>query len=343
MQVAEVDGDFVVKYQYGRRGSTLTPGFKPAKPVPLDKAIKQFDSMVKERLARGYSQKESTGTTTIDTVSRDKSGLMPQLLNAIDENELAPLFQDSAMCMQEKQDGERVMISRMDNAIVAGNKLGLTRPLPHAVVEAIRTLPCTEVILDGELVGSRYWVFDILSLDGICHRKLDYADRYAAYVALLINRSPVIKAVKGWFTPEEKKAHFKRIKKANGEGVVFKHLHARYCPGRPNSGGSQLKYKFTESATCIVDCISDARRSVALALLDDRGMPVQVGNVTVPVNMAVPAVGTLVEVRYLYRYEAGSLFQPVLLGVRNDVAIHECTLAQIRRTKAKLSSVSEGE
>jgi bifunctional non-homologous end joining protein LigD len=340
MQVAEVEGGFIVKYQYGRRGGSLTPGVKPAAPVPLDKAVKQFESMCKERLAKGYTQAEGTGTATVEAVAREKTGLMPQLLNPIDEDALAALFQDDSVCMQQKEDGERVMVSRKDTVVTASNKLGFTRPLPQVTAEAILALPCAEVILDGELVGNQYRVFDMLSRDGDCHRKVDYVGRYAAYIAFLTNRSPAVKVVKGWFKPEEKKANFKRIKKAHGEGVVFKNIHARYCPGRPNSGGSQLKFKFTESASCIVDRVSDARRSVALVLLDENGAPVQVGNVTVPVNLAVPAVGAMVEVRYLYRYEKGSLFQPVLLGVRNDIALHECTLAQVRRIKAKSSSVS---
>jgi bifunctional non-homologous end joining protein LigD len=345
LQVAEVDGGFLVKYQYGRRGSTLMPGIKPAKPIPLGKAIKQFETMCKERLAKGYTQAKVTGTAAIETVAREKSGLMPQLLNPIDEDALAALFQDDSVCMQEKEDGERVMVSRKDAVVMASNKLGFTRPLPQAVVDAMLLLPCTEVILDGELVGNQYRVFDILSLNGACHRKAGYLGRYAAYINFLAHvSSPAIKVVRGWFKREHKRTNFERIKKANGEGVVFKKVAAPYSSGRPNSGGSQLKYKFTESATCIVDRVSDARRSVALALLDEKGARVQVGNVTVPVNRAVPDAGTLVEVRYLYRYQNGSLFQPVLLGVRKDVALHECTLSQVRRIKAKLpSDADDGE
>lgn len=56
MQVAATGGGYVVQYQYGRRGATLTPGIKPAKPVPLDQAVKQFDRMVKERIAKSYTR-----------------------------------------------------------------------------------------------------------------------------------------------------------------------------------------------------------------------------------------------------------------------------------------------
>ena len=344
MQVVAVEGGFQVNYQYGRRGSTLTPGVKPAKPVPIEKAVKQFESMCKERLGKGYTAAASSGTPAIEAVAREKSGLMPQLLNTVDESDLDPLFHDDTVCMQEKKDGERVMTRRHGNAVTASNKLGITRPLPQAVVDAILSLPCTETVLDGELIGDTYHVFDLLSLDGNCQRNHGYVGRYASYIAFLSTVShPAIKAGAAWFSEEEKRAHFARIKAASGEGVVFKDINAPYSPGRPNSGGTQLKFKFTESATCIVDRISDARRSVSLALLDERGEMIGVGSVTIPVNHGIPVEGDLVEVRYLYRYENGSLFQPVFLGQRQDIAFEECTLKQIRRIKAKSSSVSDEE
>ena len=38
--------------------------------------------------------------------------------------------------------------------------------------------------------------------------------------------------------------------------------------------------------------------------------------------------------RYLYRFENGSLFQPVLLGLRDDVLTEACTTSQVTRIKA---------
>jgi len=44
-----------------------------------------------------------------------------------------------------------------------------------------------------------------------------------------------------------------------------------------------------------------------------------VGNVTIPSNHEVPQVGDIVEVRYLYYFRGGSLYQPVYLGKRSDL------------------------
>ena len=56
-----------------------------------------------------------------------------------------------------------------------------------------------------------------------------------------------------------------------------------------------------------------------------------VGNVTVPANQNVPQLGDVVEVRYLYAAQVGgALYQPVLLGVRDDVEPTECVVAQLK-------------
>ncbi len=72
------------------------------------------------------------------------------------------------------------------------------------------------------------------------------------------------------------------------------------------------------------------KRSVELRLLNGQGWN-PVGNVTIPVNSQVPAVGQIVEIRYLYAFkESNALYQPVYLGLRKDVEIHECVLSQLK-------------
>ena len=50
------------------------------------------------------------------------------------------------------------------------------------------------------------------------------------------------------------------------------------------------------------------------------GRETRVSGRTIPANFPIPPVGALVEVRYLYCFpNGGSLFQPVYLGVRDDL------------------------
>jgi len=73
----------------------------------------------------------------------------------------------------------------------------------------------------------------------------------------------------------------------------------------------------------------NAKRSVAVAVRDGEQF-IEVGNVTIPPNQDVPAVNTVIEVRYLYAYPGGSLYQPTYLGVRDDLGVDDCVLAQLK-------------
>jgi bifunctional non-homologous end joining protein LigD len=39
---------------------------------------------------------------------------------------------------------------------------------------------------------------------------------------------------------------------------------------------------------------------------------------------------SIVEIRYLYSYPDGSLYQPVLLGTRDDIDIEVCSVKQLK-------------
>src|SRR5205814_886060 len=119
-----------------------------------------------------------------------------------------------------------------------------------------------------------------------------------------------------------------KLRGGNREGVVFKRHDAPYRAGRPASGGPWLKHKFTTSGSFIVSTINE-KRSVGLEVSDGKER-VQVGNVTVPVNKKVPKLGEIIEVRYLYAFKGGGLFQPVFLYVRDDLEAKDCVLGQLK-------------
>ena len=93
-----------------------------------------------------------------------------------------------------------------------------------------------------------------------------------------------------------------------------------------------MKFKFYATASVIVTQIN-AKRSVAVAVLDGE-QSVEVGNVTIPPNQDVPAVNAVIEVRYLYAYQGGSLYQPTYIGVRDDLRVDDCVIAQLKYKKA---------
>jgi bifunctional non-homologous end joining protein LigD len=139
-----------------------------------------------------------------------------------------------------------------------------------------------------------------------------------------------IKITKTATTQREKIALFKEMKEKNAEGVVFKRKDSLYKAGRPNSGGDHLKFKFR--ATCSViagEQRKEGKRSVEMWLYDGP-VRVNVGSVTVYPNQEMPKIGQVLEIKYLYAYKGGSLFQPVLKEFRDDVEPDECTISQLK-------------
>jgi bifunctional non-homologous end joining protein LigD len=175
-----------------------------------------------------------------------------------------------------------------------------------------------DCVLDGEQVGDNPFAFDCLELEGQDIRPKSAEDRYSTAQGVCGPTTAGIQVVKAYVTEAGKRKEFAAIKARKGEGVVFKLRSSQYKAGRPNSGGPHIKFKFTASATCEVLAQNGAKRSVSLAMEGAPGILVEVGNVTIPANFEVPKPQTLCEIRYLYFFKGGSLYQPVYLGPRPD-------------------------
>jgi bifunctional non-homologous end joining protein LigD len=184
--------------------------------------------------------------------------------------------------------------------------------------------------LDGECVGDLFCAFDLLDWHGEDLQPLHHQRRLVK-LSNLVNR-PGLRHIRLAETATDvanKERLFRHLQSEKTEGAVFKRLDALYTPGRPNSGGPQLKHKFYATCSAVVAKIND-KRSVELRLLNGMGWN-QVGNVTIPVNFQVPEVGQIVEIRYVYAFkESNALCQPVYLSPRKDIELHECVLSQLK-------------
>jgi bifunctional non-homologous end joining protein LigD len=321
LQLEPQAGGFVVNFQFGRRGSTLQSGTKTPSPTSYGKASKIYDRLVAEKKGKGYTEGETgTGYQGSDHAGRP-GGLLPQLSNPVEEHRLDELIADDRWLMQEKKDGRRMLLKKTSNDIQSVNRSGVIVPTPDTVFRTAQQIG-GDLILDDEAVGDVYWAFDLLQLEGEDLRGDGTEKRFAELAVLLDSANQgSVRLIPCATTAWEKRRLFERLKAERAEGVVFKRKDAAYVTGRPASGGDHLKFKFTATATCRVLHLNEGKRSVALAVYQDPGAGfVEIGNVTIPVNCRIPAAGALVEVRYLYAYVDGSLYQPVYLGERNDVA-----------------------
>ena len=178
----EPKGDgFVVNFAYGRRGGTLNTGTKTPVPVPQAEATKVFDKLIASKVAKGYRPiadtnvpYQLTGQEGIDT------GVRCQLLNPIEESEVARLLTDTRHCVQEKHDGRRLMVRKRDHEITGINRRGLVVAIPEPIRAAVAMIP-GDCLIDGEAVGDTLHAFDLLEVNGRDQRQRRYLDRHSGY------------------------------------------------------------------------------------------------------------------------------------------------------------------
>jgi bifunctional non-homologous end joining protein LigD len=324
----EPAGDrFHVTFAYGRRGATLQTGSKTTKPVSRQEAEAIAAKLIASKLAKGYSPAED-GTPYHATGNEGRdSGVRPQLLNPIEECELPRLLGDSRHVLQEKHDGKRLLVRKLGKDVHGINRRGLIVALPQPVAEAALCIP-VDFLIDGEAVGDVLHAFDLLQVKGNDVRDRSYLDRFAGLLRLL-DATSAIRPVSTVVEPKDKQAMFDTLRTTGAEGVVFKDMDSRFKPGRPNSGGPHLKFKFVTTASFIVGAINQ-RRSVALVLLNG-DQRVAAGNVTIPPDHEIPEPGDTVEVRYLYAFEhSGCIYQPVYRGKRDDIDPADCHVRQLK-------------
>jgi bifunctional non-homologous end joining protein LigD len=325
VSLEERDGGYVVNFAYGRRGSTLNTGTKTSSPVYHDAARMIYDKIVKEKMAKGYISGDDS--MAYSDGSRKVTGMRPQLLNPVDDPE--PLLRDNGFYLQPKLDGKRLLILKKGEDITGINRRGIECGIPESIRVAAMALP-GDFLIDGEAVGDMLHVFDILEVGGSDIRAIPYRDRLLKLLNLLASGQQTgIQWVATISGQEPKRRVYEQLREENAEGAVFKQIGAPYSPGRPSSCGSQFKYKFVETASIIVNAIN-AKRSVQMAVWENAKL-VPCGNVTIPADQSIPQVGDMADVRYLYALRgSGSLFQPVYLGVRDDIAAAECTRDQLK-------------
>lgn len=335
----ETNGLYSVNVEYGRRGGTMVTGTKTNAPTSLTPASNIYDKIVREKMAKGYlvaARSNLAGPIPVippikSTYSVARSLVNPcVLLNAIPESEATDLLSDNDWVAQQKFDGTRLVLQNMNGVVTGFNRKGAQTTVPDSVSKAIAGIDCT---LDGELVGNVYYTFDCIRLaqPGVQRDTVDLTTpliaRLTAMRSLSFNTDSIV-VVNCAVCTADKLRLWDKLKAGNAEGIVFKGRNAPYTFGRPSSGGLYLKHKFYKTCSCVVTKINQ-QRSVGVSL-DGGGTWLEpVGNVTIPPNFNVPSLNDIVEVRYLYAFLGGSLFQPTFLGCRTDLCLADCAMNQL--------------
>jgi bifunctional non-homologous end joining protein LigD len=321
IQLEKKGRGYVVNFKYGRRGSSLKSGTKTTAPIPLEDAQKIYSKLLKEKMSGGYVEGSNTNSIAIDSPEEGKPiHCLPQLLNPIEDPD--KYIKDDNFVAQEKLDGERRIVS-FDGEITQYNRKGKAINTITDLKKSIKTF----CVLDGEMVGEIFFAFDILSFEGRDLTKIPLTERLVILGKQKFGKA--VRVVSTAISSKEKLKLFNKMKEDSKEGIVFKNKLSSYTSGRPASGGDQLKFKLYKTATFIVSNITKNKRSVGLELNNEKNERVFFGKVTIPPNYDVPKVGQMIEVRYLYAYKNGAVFQPTYLGVRNDLDPSEASTNQI--------------
>jgi bifunctional non-homologous end joining protein LigD len=324
-------GSYSVECQWGRVGSTLQTQVKISN-VELSVAEKFYTKVYNEKVGKGYIDKTTSGNGGYSPPKASSPvvpTMIPQLLNPIEESELEKYLRDDAYGAQEKKDGKHFILQISEGAVSVFNKKGKEVGYPSTWKDFAskswkgKKISCT---LDGEGIGETYHAFDLLEIGGEDKRGEGYSDRWTASNKLSFGASiQVVPLAIGY---KAKKALYDELVAGKKEGIVFKRLNASYKPGRPSSGGDMVKYKFYSTASVRVCKGREGKRSIGMEILNGKKWEF-VGNCTIPLNKDIPSSG-VVEIRYLYAYKGGSLYQPFYLGLRDDVDEDECVIGQLK-------------
>lgn len=326
---------YIVNFSYGRFGKPLKAGTKTAKPVPYEQAKRAFDKIVTEKMGKGYVPKGAPNTSVPSQTAVERVSQLPQLLTPIEEENLSEVLSGAARytLAQTKHDGERRLVFMTESELYGGNRRGLKVDLPETAKEELRNALQGEYIFDAEDMGTHLVIFDVLNWQGKDLRDMEFEDRvsYLEELEDLLNTCFHI-----WVDVpidlahmDELQALVRILEHLGEEGVVFRDPFSKYEPGRPNSGGPARKLKFYATATCQVADIHPTKRSVSLRLYDN-GDAVDVGNCTIPPNYSIPSIGALVEIKYLYAYRGGSIYQPQYKGERTDLLPEAADYQQLK-------------
>jgi bifunctional non-homologous end joining protein LigD len=351
------DGDaYTVTCEWGRRGASLQTGSKAVR-VPLAQAQKKFESLVREKTGKGYqaisddvqpaavAPPEGQGSGSKVTGKRARVGIKAQLAESIDdEGALSKFLSNDDIVAQQKLDGERVLVhvndARNGEELLVTNREGQKKSLDPKQFSGLSYLP-HGTIVDGELLGGEYWLFDVLQFAGDDVKHRGYLERFeildGEVEPALTGDIRVLPVAVG--KKAKQKLHDK-LRAASAEGLIFKEREAPYTPGARSA--AMRKFKFLKTADVVI--LENAGNAYLMAVYDGKQL-FECGKVFAgTTNASRKALDAALargerpvcEVKYLYATDDHQLFQPVFVNTRDDKVAKACLRAQLVTTSRKV-------
>lgn len=201
--------------------------------------------------------------------------------------------------------------------LASGELQGRARcyPLPGPLPAAL-----AGCILDGELVASTYFAFDVLEADGQNLRKRPLRERRAVLLALLPLCPAWIRLVPSAPRGMAGGEYLAEVLRRGGEGICAKRISAPY-------GREWFKAKRRETFDVVVASKSPDKLSVAVAQYDN-GQLVPCGRVAVlsPWHFNRIHAGAVLELTAQGRTKHGAFREPAFVRTRTDKPQTACTI-----------------
>ena len=241
--------------------------------------------------------------------------------------EVEALLKSKKWGLQQKLDGQR-MIVKCGDKVEAFNREGAPKKCPNNISHFFSTLSSTWVF-DGELIGDKYYLFDILEIptgniqDWTCERRNALLQKLSTKLKDPVYVVPLV--------IERKREALETLKGNRAEGVIFKNLEAPYLNKKTYNF---LKYKFINDVDCVVlDVGLDDKSNISLGMWDGRSF-VEVGRVS-SLTGDGPAIekNDVVSVTILYSTKDNRLYQPVKPMLRYDKHAKDCKISQLKETR----------
>jgi predicted DNA-binding WGR domain protein len=278
----------------------------------------------------------ASGTSAGAAAFPTAGAVRPMLAETAAPDQLESYLTNDQYVAQLKLDGDRFVVEVLDGVVQVFNRQGVpkTSNVAEAVLAPLRQLSEGRWVFDGEIIGRKLWLFDLLDAGGHLAPDAPFRLRHTALTTVLQSLNPDEASIGllGYVAGTEAKRELLATARAeNREGIIIRDAEAAYQPGRRSRGLLRLKFLRELDAHVVEVATSTGKQNAALAVYDDLGQAVAIGKVST-IGKGAVAVGDVVEVRFLYTV-GDRLFQPRIVRVRTDKTGAECSARQLEGTR----------
>ena len=287
--------------------------------------------------------------------------------NEVDVHEVDAWLENDEWELQQKIDGIRARLrihKKVEIVNAGGNPLVSTTAAP--VVEKMKEfgsrvkLEGINLELDGEIVGDKFYVFDVPFNDfefGGCIEAqvnhdspwfdrryvleflFDHLDEFFNFRSFDEKPSAWLELVPTFVGTKDKKEAWNWIVETGVEGGILKHKDGPVIDNKRVD--HILKAKITHTIDCFViekgpgNGVNGTGNHLKLGLFKTDGTSYEVGRCSF-IGKNYAEEGDVVEVKYLYCGTGGRLVQPVMLKKRDDKKPEDCTTRQLHFVSKKI-------